>query len=143
MQRKETKKTRRIRQISVTNLFGTFNHVIPLNMDEHITIIHGPNGFGKTMMLKLLHALFSQRNRLLQNIPFDKFKVEFDDNTGFWVSKTPTLQSWKEEEGRGIEQQIVFHATMNESYTLDTRPLSEEKISKPLGIIDSLISPFA
>jgi predicted ATP-binding protein involved in virulence len=37
----------RIQQISVNGLFGIFDHVIPLNMDERITIIHGPNGFEK------------------------------------------------------------------------------------------------
>lgn len=29
--------TIRIKQISVSGLFGIFNHVIPLNMDERIT----------------------------------------------------------------------------------------------------------
>ncbi len=57
MQQEKTRKIRRIRQISVTNLFGIFNHVISLKMNDRITIIHGPNGFGKTMMLKLLYAL--------------------------------------------------------------------------------------
>jgi predicted ATP-binding protein involved in virulence len=122
MQQKETKKTRRIRQITVTNLFGTFNHVIPLNVDEHITIIHGPNGFGKTMMLKLLHALFSQNNRFLQSIPFDEFKVDFDDNTSFWVRKTPLSHDLVEGE-EILQQQIVFHATGNESYILNTLSL--------------------
>src|SRR5215472_4201339 len=88
MQQQETKKTRRIRQVSVTNLFGTFNHVIPLKMDEHVTIIHGPNGFGKTMMLKLLRTLFGQSTHLLQKIPFDEIRIDFEDNTSFWVSKT-------------------------------------------------------
>ena len=55
MQQEEKGKVKRIRQVSVTNLFGLFNHTIPLKMDDHITIIHGPNGFGKTMVLKLLN----------------------------------------------------------------------------------------
>jgi len=75
MQQEETKKLRRIKQISVKNLFGIFNHTIPLNMDERITIIHGPNGFGKTMMLKLLCSLFSTNNSSLRDIPFEEFKM--------------------------------------------------------------------
>ncbi|WP_242038138.1 AAA family ATPase [Tolypothrix sp. FACHB-123] len=51
----------RIQQISVNGLFGLFDHVIPLNMDERITIIHGPNGFGKTAILKILNAFFNNR----------------------------------------------------------------------------------
>lgn len=44
----------RIRRIQVTNLFGIFNHEIRLNLDERITILHGPNGFGKTIILQML-----------------------------------------------------------------------------------------
>jgi predicted ATP-binding protein involved in virulence len=51
---------KRIKQISVKNLFGMFDHTISLNLDERITIIHGPNGFGKTAILRLLDTLFSQ-----------------------------------------------------------------------------------
>ncbi len=116
MQQEETKKTRRIRQVSVTNLFGIFNHVIPLKMDEHITIIHGPNGFGKTVMLNLLHELFSPESGFLQSIPFDEFKVEFEDNTSFWVSKTPQPQSFKGE--LLPELTIAFHAAGKEPYLL-------------------------
>ena len=32
---------RRIKQISVEGLFGMLNHVIPLQMEERITIVHG------------------------------------------------------------------------------------------------------
>ena len=51
---------KRIKQISVKNLFGMFDHTISLNLDERITIIHGLNGFGKTAILRLLDTLFSQ-----------------------------------------------------------------------------------
>jgi len=69
----------RIRQISVSGLFGIFDHVIPLNMDERITIIHGPNGFGKTVMLKMLDGFVNSRYSGFQSIPFSKFQVKFDD----------------------------------------------------------------
>ena len=46
----------RIKQVSVTNLFGVFNHEIPLNLDDKITIIHGPNGSGKTVLLKMING---------------------------------------------------------------------------------------
>ncbi len=46
----------RIQQISVNGLFGIFDHVISLNVDERITIIHGPNVFGKTAILRMLNG---------------------------------------------------------------------------------------
>jgi predicted ATP-binding protein involved in virulence len=101
-----TEKKKRIKQISVTNLFGTFNHTIPLHLNERITIIYGPNGFGKTMILKLLDALFSQDNQLLRTIPFDEFRVDFDDNTSFWVTK-----SSQEGDESLASQHMTFFAT--------------------------------
>jgi predicted ATP-binding protein involved in virulence len=68
-----------IEKISVTGLFGIFNHVIPINTKEGITIIHALNGFGKTSTLRLLDGLFSSRYAVIQRIPFDRFVVTFDN----------------------------------------------------------------
>lgn len=138
MQQEETRKTRRIRQISVTNLFGIFNHTIPLRMNDRITIIHGPNGFGKTMILKLLHALFGQSNRLLQNIPFDEFRVDFEDNTSFWVSKTSQSLGLIEEE-HTAEQEIIFHTTGRKAYSLRSRPLLRDNVHMSLTLIERVV----
>jgi predicted ATP-binding protein involved in virulence len=70
-----------IQQISVEGLFGTFNHVIPLNTKDRITIIHGPNGFGKTAILKVLSALFNGNSEVFLEIVFDRFQVELTDGT--------------------------------------------------------------
>ena len=40
----------RITKISVKGLFGMFDHEIPLNQESRITIVHGPNGVGKTVL---------------------------------------------------------------------------------------------
>ncbi|MEH2034096.1 MAG: AAA family ATPase [Nostoc sp.] len=77
----------RIKQISVTGLFGIFDHVIPLNMDERITIIHGPNGFGKTAMLRILNSFFNSRYSDLRTIPFKDFRVAFDDSSSIEIIK--------------------------------------------------------
>ncbi|RAM48504.1 MAG: hypothetical protein C6Y22_27565 [Hapalosiphonaceae cyanobacterium JJU2] len=76
-----------IKQISVSGLFGIFDHVIPLNMDERITIIHGPNGFGKTAILRILNSFFNSRYSELRAIPFREFRVEFDDSSSVEIIK--------------------------------------------------------
>jgi predicted ATP-binding protein involved in virulence len=78
----------RIQQISVSGLFGIFDHVIPLNMDERITIIHGPNGFGKTAMLRILNGFFNSRYSVFRTIPFSNFRVAFDDSSSVEIVKT-------------------------------------------------------
>ncbi len=81
-------KIMRIKQISVSGLFGIFDHVIPLKMDDRITIIHGPNGFGKTAVLKMLNGLFNSRYSELRTIPFSNFRVEFDEDSSVEIVKT-------------------------------------------------------
>ena len=49
----------KIKKIIIEGLYNTFNHRIPLNQEEGITIIHSPNGFGKTMILRMVDGLFN------------------------------------------------------------------------------------
>ncbi|GAA6621224.1 AAA family ATPase [Scytonema sp. NUACC26] len=77
----------RIKQISVRGLFGIFDHVIPLNMDERITIIHGPNGFGKTAILRILNSFFNSRYAELRTIAFRSFRVEFNNSNVIEIIK--------------------------------------------------------
>jgi ABC-type transport system involved in cytochrome c biogenesis ATPase subunit len=67
----------RITKVSVTSLFGVFNHEIRMNLEDRITIIHGPNGFGKTSILRLLNALFNKKDTVLRRTPFHEFRVDF------------------------------------------------------------------
>jgi ABC-type lipoprotein export system ATPase subunit len=71
----------RIRNISITGLFGVFDHEIPLFEREPITIIHGPNGVGKTSILKLLHGALNSLTSVLKSVPFDRLGITFDDGS--------------------------------------------------------------
>ncbi|QJB25403.1 AAA family ATPase [Limnospira fusiformis] len=74
-------------KVYVGGLFGIFNHEIPVNLNDRMTIIHGPNGFGKTVILKLLNGLFNCQYSELINLPFETFKVEFDDGNSLEIDK--------------------------------------------------------
>ena len=52
----KTKFTRnmRITEIRIEGLFDMFDHTIPLNQDEHLTVVYGINGIGKTMIFRIL-----------------------------------------------------------------------------------------
>lgn len=76
----------RITQLEVQGLFGIFNHLIPLNTDEHITIIHGPNGYGKTVLLKLVNGIFNGRYGFLRAMPYKKIKISFDNKAALEVT---------------------------------------------------------
>jgi predicted ATP-binding protein involved in virulence len=81
----------RIKEISVSGLFGIFDHVIPLNTDERITIVHGSNGFGKTAMLRMLDGFFNSRYSVFRSIPFTKFRVDFENGDCVEILKTSEL----------------------------------------------------
>lgn len=82
----------KIKRIVVKNLFGTFDHDIPLNTDEHITILHGPNGIGKTVLLQMLNSLFRSNYYELYRVPFSRLTVEFSDRSKLVVNKKLHLE---------------------------------------------------
>jgi ABC-type transport system involved in cytochrome c biogenesis ATPase subunit len=59
----------RVKSINVTSLFGVFNHEILINTTERVTIIHGPNGFGKTVMLRMIAAVAEGTTSIFQQTP--------------------------------------------------------------------------
>ncbi len=77
----------RVRHVSVAGLFGVFNHEIPLQDEGRITILHGRNGTGKTITLRMIAgALGNDDYEVLANIPYERFTVSFDDGAKLDVS---------------------------------------------------------
>ena len=75
----------RSKQISVTKLFGIFDHVIPLNLDERITIIHGINGVGKTSILRLINGIFNAQYSELLKMPFEELILKFENDNSIAI----------------------------------------------------------
>ncbi|MCC3407211.1 MAG: AAA family ATPase [Microcoleus sp. PH2017_10_PVI_O_A] len=78
----------RINKISVTKLFGVFNHPVSLNMEDRIAIIHSPNGFGKTALFRLINGFFNSLDSELWTIPFTEFRLDFDDGSCLQITKS-------------------------------------------------------
>ncbi|SEF24330.1 AAA family ATPase [Variovorax sp. NFACC27] len=76
----DTEELVRVRSIKVSGLFGLYIHNVNLTADR-VTIIHGPNGVGKTVFLKLTHAFISGRYAEFAKIRFDTFEVMFSDGS--------------------------------------------------------------
>ena len=77
----------RIKKISIFGLFGMFNHEIPLNQAEHITILYGMNGMGKTTVFRIIDAFFNIDDKKLNELPFKKAVIEFDNEEVFEIIK--------------------------------------------------------
>jgi predicted ATP-binding protein involved in virulence len=77
----------RITSVTVKGLFGVFEHSIPLQSKERVTIIHGPNGFGKTVMLRMVIGLLEGDTSIFQNTPFSEFRLTFQNGAAAVVRR--------------------------------------------------------
>ena len=82
--------TSRLKELRVYGLFGLYNHVIPFHLDDRITAIIGPNGFGKTACLKIIEAFFRRNYSYWLNIPFDRILFEFTGGEEVEISSDST-----------------------------------------------------
>ncbi|MCQ3814988.1 MAG: AAA family ATPase [Acidimicrobiaceae bacterium] len=89
----DTVESRKIVQITVNGLLGRFDHSIEFNPTWRLLILHGPNGVGKTHLLELIHAVFSQRYGRLARIPFRSVEFTFDDNCKIEISRNSAEHS--------------------------------------------------
>lgn len=68
----------RLEEVAISGLFGRYNHRFTLDQDHRVTILHGPNGVGKTAMLRLLYAIFAGRTFQLFATKFAELSLSFD-----------------------------------------------------------------
>ena len=109
----------KISRIAVHGLFDRFNHELTFDPCERITIMIGPNGFGKTTILRLLNVLFNHSPRSLGRMPFTKLHVDFDDGSRVAVLRHPAESAPR-----------LSYITS----TYETEPYMPEPLNKVLGV---------
>lgn len=67
-------------RIVVKDLFGRLDYDLPLDQG-YVTIITGPNGYGKTVILKIINSFLKQDYQFLFNIKFKFIQLYFTDFT--------------------------------------------------------------
>lgn len=77
----------KITKINVEDLFGNLNYSIPLS-DEGITFIHGPNGCGKTTLLRLVQGFLTGEFQSLKLIDFGSLELSYSDKHKLRVERT-------------------------------------------------------
>lgn len=77
----------RLTSFRVEKLFGEFDHVIPLNSEERVTALIGPNGLGKTACLRLISGLFRNQWSLFAGTQFSIVEFTFSDQRRLLITK--------------------------------------------------------
>ena len=82
----------KIQRIEIDQLFGKFDYKIPLDHKERITILHGPNGCGKTTVLKLIQDVHLMKFEEVLLVPFSSFYFVFKDETSLVITRSEVFE---------------------------------------------------
>lgn len=104
----------KISRVLVRGLFETLTHEIPLG-EGGITFIHGPNGCGKTTVLRLVHALLADELQALKLVDFKELRVTYTDGYSLLVLRTVRQESKKQ---LFDDEEELLRATIDITITL-------------------------
>ena len=128
----------KITKFSVYGLFDRFDHDITFNVHEPITIIIGPNGFGKTTILRILDRIFNFPPRLLRRMPFREINLAFDDHSRLQVFRQPADDK---PDAQPAEYNIHLRYVNSEGYAEDFIPeqLTPDELPVPISMIEDIV----
>lgn len=73
------KKLKMLESIAIKKLFGLFDYHIKFDTVENITILTGPNGYGKTTILNIIYHFFNRNSEYFQKLNFVSITFYFQN----------------------------------------------------------------
>lgn len=130
-----------LQRLKITGLFDQFDYDIELNQEEKITILTAPNGYGKTMILNIIHKLFTwnkwENPDFFDNIIFKKIEYFFDQNTTIEILGNSNESFFKFKEFGKVEfeelssERMLFLSSLNDStQTFYSYLIEEQRLIK-------------
>lgn len=77
----------KIKELKIQNLFGQFSYHMNFEESNEVFIITGPNGYGKTTILRIIESLAKQNFIFFYSISFDKIEFIFDNEQRFVIKQ--------------------------------------------------------
>ena len=128
----------KINSLKVCGLFERFNHDLKCRSDERIMIMSGPNGSGKTMILRIIDVLFNHHLLRLASMPFREVSVSFDDGSNLIVVRV--VREEDQEESGPSELQLIFQPTCGEPETFQVKvQIDPKELGFPVDAIEDII----
>ena len=78
----------RLEGVSIAGLFGRYDHEFKLAESDRVTILHGPNGVGKTAVLRLLYAVFAGRSFQVFATRFSSLTLTFEGRESVRIQRS-------------------------------------------------------
>jgi len=129
----------KINRLQVIGLFDRFNHDLKFKPDERIMIMIGPNGFGKTMILRIIDTIFSKSLRGLAQMPFRQVVVSFDNGSHLKVSRKEHRPKKGQEKPR-IDTELIFQNAAGEEERFTPQPpISQKELGSRVRMIEHMI----
>ncbi|MEA9755531.1 AAA family ATPase [Xanthomonas campestris pv. raphani] len=110
----------RVGSVSIEGLFGIYDHHVELRSGQAGTIIHGPNGVGKTVLLNCVSALFNGTYQTLRQAAFRKLTVKLSDGSNYQVNRDDRT------DGMPPSLNVIITLADNQIYTFDLSKTSTE-----------------
>ena len=100
----------------------------------------GPNGFGKTMILRILNGLFNSPLRGLERLPFMSVSVLFDDSSSLTVDRVQTGQPTSRSNDRfTLKLEYTTSTGVTERIDSVDTHVNEDDLPFPVESIEDLI----
>ena len=117
----------RLQRIEVDGLFGIYDHRIDLNLGDRITLLHGPNGVGKTSVLHMVDALLRNDFACFKRIPLARFLLGFEDGSTLELQASRGREN---HEGSGAGELTLTRADgASDTDQVDLRPSEAASIA--------------
>ena len=134
-------------RITIEKLFGTFDYRIELKPDG-LTVLIGPNGYGKTTILRMIDAFAEKRILFFVGLNFKRITFGFNDERTIVIEKiTDTkLRFIIDNEERDIDAEPIIESVIDDSklaVTIGIGPfdIGSQRAANIKDILESII-PF-
>ena len=117
-----------LQSLDIKGLFGLYSYNLKFQTCEKdaITFITGPNGYGKTTILSLIHALYTYDFDFLLATHFDSLAFDFGDRRVEIFQKRVIKQEEEADEicSSDITLQVIFRNNPNDGNMEEEKPLT-------------------
>ena len=157
------KKLKMLESITIKKLFGLFDYHIKFDTVENITILTGPNGYGKTTILNIIYHFFNQNSEYFQKLNFASITFYFQNQKTVELKKgehnvfneilqtkvylikeqrliKPVLENIEADDKSGKDKKTFLNTI--ELYAEELKKLIEEKQLEAYQIAQKLDSSF-